>query len=209
MVNIYTELLVQDLKPLLTSTTVGYAEQVQRGVHRMERLLNDLLNFSRTIAAESAPDQPESKADLNLSLREALQTMQGRIEEAGATLSFASLPVVSGDQSQFAQVFQNLISNALKYRKPECKPTIQITASSPMSDAVIVIRDNGIGFEQSQSERIFGLFKRLYKDEYPGTGLGLAICKRIVERYGGRIWAESSPDQGAAFFLTFKKARQE
>jgi len=72
-----------------------------------------------------------------------------------------------------------------------------------------VIRDNGIGFEQSQSERIFGLFKRLYKDEYPGTGLGLAICKRIVERYGGRIWAESNPDQGAAFFLTFKKARQE
>jgi signal transduction histidine kinase len=207
MVNIYTELLVEDLKPLLNGKTVGYAEQVQRGVQRMERLLNDLLNFSRTIAAESVPDQPESMADLNLSLREALQTMQGRIEEERAILSFGSLPIVYGDQAQFAQVFQNLISNALKYRKPELKPVIQITASSPRSDAVIVIRDNGIGFEQSQSERIFGLFKRLYKDEYPGTGLGLAICKRIVERYGGRIWAESNPDQGAAFFLKFKKAR--
>jgi PAS domain S-box-containing protein len=206
MVNIYTQLLMDDLKPLLTNTTIGYAEQVQRGVHRMERLLKDLLNFSRVVASESAPDSPETMADLNLSVREAVQTMQGRIDEQGASLSIGKLPIIYGDQAQLAQVFQNLISNALKYRNSARAAIIEITGSSEGPEAIVVIRDNGIGFDQNQSERIFGLFKRLYKDEYPGTGLGLAICKRIVERYGGRIWAESSPDQGAAFFLAFKKA---
>jgi light-regulated signal transduction histidine kinase (bacteriophytochrome) len=135
--------------------------------------------------------------------------MQGRIDEAGATVSMDKLPKVPGDQAQFAQVFQNLISNALKYRKPGRPPVIQIMSCPDRSDACVVIRDNGIGFEQVQSERIFGLFKRLHKDAYPGTGLGLAICKRIVERYGGRIWAKSSPDQGAAFFVVFKGVAAE
>jgi signal transduction histidine kinase len=119
------------------------------------------------------------------------------------------LPTVHGDQAQLAQVFQNLISNALKYSKPGRPPVIQIMSCSDGFEARVAVRDNGIGFEQVQSERIFGLFKRLHKDEYPGTGLGLAICKRIVERYGGRIWAESSLDHGAAFFLAFRGAIPE
>jgi PAS domain S-box-containing protein len=209
MVNIYTQLLMRDLQPVLSGTTIGFAEEVQRGVARMERLLKDLLNFSRIVAAESAPEEPESLADLNLSVREAVQTMQGRIDEAGATVSMDTQPTVHGDQAQITQVFQNLISNALKYRKPGRPPVIEVVSCPQGSDACIAIRDNGIGFEQAQSERIFGLFKRLHKDEYPGTGLGLAICKRIVERHGGRIWAESSPDNGAAFFLAFKGAIPE
>jgi PAS domain S-box-containing protein len=204
MVNIYTQLLMRDLEPVLSPSTIGFAEEVQHGVARMERLLKDLLNFSRVVAAESAPEEPESLADLNLSAREAVQTMQGRIDEAGANVSMDKLPTVHGDQTQFAQVFQNLISNALKYRKPGRPPVIEIKCCLYGSEACVAVRDNGIGFEQAQSERIFGLFKRLHKDAYPGTGLGLAICKRIVERYGGRIWAESSPDQGAAFFVAFK-----
>ena len=175
----------------------------------MERLLKDLLNFSRVVAAESAPEEPESLADLNLSAREAVQTMQGRIDEAGATVSMDKLPTVHGDQAQFAQVFQNLISNALKYRKPGRPPVIEIKCCPDGSEACVAVRDNGIGFDQVQSERIFGLFKRLHKDAYPGTGLGLAICKRIVERYGGRIWAESRPDQVSAFFVAFKGAAAE
>ena len=99
-------------------------------------------------------------------------------------------------------VFLNLLSNAIKYRKPDERPCLHIRAEHEDSFWVVTVADNGIGFEPQFAERIFGLFKRLYRDEYPGTGLGLAIVKRIVERNGGRIWAESSPGQGARFHFT-------
>jgi len=102
-----------------------------------------------------------------------------------------------GDQSQLSQVFQNLISNSLKYRKTDQPPEIRITAQPEGSEWRISVADNGIGFEPRHAETIFGLFKRLHRENYPGTGLGLAICKRIIERHGGRIWAESEPNRGA------------
>jgi signal transduction histidine kinase len=104
-----------------------------------------------------------------------------------------------GDETQFAQLFQNLISNALKYAKPGVAPLIQIYSERLNNEWVISVRDNGIGFRQEFAGHIFGLFKRLHRGEYPGTGLGLAICKRIVERYGGRIWATSQPGEGSTF----------
>ena len=102
-------------------------------------------------------------------------------------------------------VFQNLISNALKYRKVAIAPRVQISARQEGSEWIISVKDNGIGFEQQYSQRIFGLFKRLHKDDYPGTGLGLAICHRIIERYGGRIWAESILGEGSAFHFTLRQ----
>jgi signal transduction histidine kinase len=99
-------------------------------------------------------------------------------------------------------LFQNLLSNAIKYRHPEHRPRIEISAVHENDEWIISVRDNGIGFDPQYKERIFGLFKRLHKHEYPGTGLGLAICQRIVSRYGGRIWAESSPGKGATFFFS-------
>jgi light-regulated signal transduction histidine kinase (bacteriophytochrome) len=98
-------------------------------------------------------------------------------------------------------VFQNILANALKYRKTEESPHIEVAALKEGADWVISVRDNGIGFDPQYAERIFGLFKRLHKDEYPGTGLGLAICQRIIERYGGRMWAKSQVGEGSTFFF--------
>jgi light-regulated signal transduction histidine kinase (bacteriophytochrome) len=100
------------------------------------------------------------------------------------------------------QVFQNLLSNALKYRKNDTRPVIRISAECDGINWTIAVADNGIGFDSQYAERIFGLFKRLHKTEYPGTGLGLAICRRIVERYNGRIWAESTLGQGSTFYFS-------
>jgi light-regulated signal transduction histidine kinase (bacteriophytochrome) len=108
-----------------------------------------------------------------------------------------------------AHVFQNVLSNALKYRKRGAPPEIQIAAVRDRDEWIVSVRDNGIGFDPRYSERIFGLFKRLYKDEYPGTGLGLAICKRIVERYGGRMWAQGRPDDGATFYFSLPRVAGE
>jgi PAS domain S-box-containing protein len=202
MVNIYTQLILDDLEagpPALGE----YAGFVKQGVSRMEGLIHDLLTFSRAVHADQSP---LGTADLSVALREAMSVLQSRIEESGATIVAGVLPKVRGDAMQMAHVFQNLISNALKYRKRGCPAEVHVSAAEDGSDWIVSVRDNGIGFEPQYAERIFGLFKRLYKEEYPGTGIGLAICKRIVERYGGRIWAEGKPGEGATFFFALPKA---
>jgi signal transduction histidine kinase len=116
------------------------------------------------------------------------------------------LPQVRGEAGQLTQLFQNLLSNALKYRRADVQPHIKVVALARDGEWQITVADNGIGFEQKYAERIFGLFKRLHRDEYPGTGVGLAICQRIVERHGGRIWAEGHPATGATFTFTLHAA---
>jgi len=145
-------------------------------------------------------------ANLGEALVEARAVLENRIREAGATIAAPELPSVRGDTAQLALVFQNLISNAIKYRKPDVAPEIQIHAEQNGSEWVISVRDNGIGFLPKYSELIFGLFKRLHAGEYPGTGLGLAICKRIVERYGGRMWAEGELEIGATLHFALPAA---
>lgn len=147
------------------------------------------------------PTPEHSTADLDLSWAEACSVLEARIAEVGATVTAGPLPRVCGDTAQLAYVFQNLLSNALKYRKEGLRPVITVDAEMQKEMWVIAVRDNGIGFDQKYAEGIFGLFKRLYRDEYPGTGLGLAICQRIVERYGGRVWAESELGIGSTFFV--------
>jgi signal transduction histidine kinase len=113
-----------------------------------------------------------------------------------------------GEESQLSHVFLNLLSNAIKYRNPAAPPNLRIKAQHVGEQWIVSISDNGIGFDQRHAERVFGLFKRLHRrEEYPGTGLGLAICKRIVERYGGRIWAESQPGIGTTFSFSLPEAR--
>ena len=199
IVNIYTQIILKELgeeKPGMAQ----YAAFVQQGVTRMEVLIQDLLTYSRAVHAEEIS---VGTADLTASLGEALSVLKNRIEESNSLITAEWLPTVRGDGSQMAHVFQNLLSNALKYRKkdtaassPHCLP------GKTAGRWIISVRDNGIGFESQYAERIFGLFKRLHKEEYPGTGLGLAICKRIVERYGGRIWAEGNPGAGATFYFS-------
>jgi signal transduction histidine kinase len=199
MINIYTQLLVREFAGR-SENAQQYANFIEGGVKRMEKLLSDLLIYSRTIHPETAK---VDNTDLSKSLAQALATLDNRIEESGADIEFNQLPTVSGDETQLAQVFQNLLSNALKYRRPDVSPRIVISAEQQGKEWVVSVTDNGIGFDQQYARRIFGLFKRLHKDAYPGTGLGLAICHRIIERCGGRMWAEGRPGDGSTFYLAF------
>ena len=203
MVNIYTQIILKEVGLKDGGTDSGklgkYADFVRQGVTRMEALIQDLLTFSRVVHDD---ELPIATADLSPALDEALYVLKNQIEESGCRITVPALPAVRGDTAQLAHVFQNLISNALKYRKNGATPEIEISFEQSGNDWVISVTDNGIGFEPQYAERIFGLFKRLHKEEYPGTGLGLAICRRIVERYGGRTWAEGRPGAGATFYFS-------
>src|SRR3954447_21783823 len=124
------------------------------------------------------------------------------MEETKASVTHDDLPTVTADHVQLVQLFQNLISNAIKYRKPQEPPQIHVSAEERAHEWVVSVRDNGIGIKPGYTERIFGVFKRLHGTEVPGTGIGLAICKRIVEKHGGQIWVNSEPGQGATFCFT-------
>ncbi|MCU1330351.1 MAG: sensor histidine kinase [Bryobacterales bacterium] len=197
MVNIYTQLLLRRHGGD-TPQAREYASIIHTGVNRMEALIHDLLTFSRIIHSE---ESPASLVDLSAAVAEATSVLRDRIEESRASIAAQQLPTVPGDTAQIAQVFQNLLSNAMKYQQSGTRPEIRITAECDDVNWTIAIKDNGIGFEPRYAERIFGLFRRLHKDEYPGTGLGLAICRRIVERHKGKIWAESTPGNGSTFYL--------
>jgi signal transduction histidine kinase len=203
VVKIFTQLLLRHYVPSEPKAR-EYSDLIQRSVTRMEALIRDLLKYSSTVQRE---ELPVGTADLSVSLSEAQTTLGSRLEESHAQVYSGPLPVVRGDAKQMAHVFQNLLSNAIKYRKADVPPEIHISAELSGDEWTIVVRDNGIGFEQQYAKKIFGLFKRLHKDEYPGTGLGLAICQRIVERYGGRMWAEGEPEQGASFFFALPAAQ--
>lgn len=201
--------------PLLLKAAAGestresaetYGTRIGSAVLRMQTLIQELLTYSRAVHEEARLDK---RADLNRALKDAERVQEDAITAAGARIACEELPTVRGDESQFSLVFQNLLSNALKYRDPDRTPEISISVRGDAEGTVIAFRDNGIGFHPDYAERIFGLFKRLFKDEYPGTGLGLAICKRIVERYAGKIWAVSAGEgQGASFFIWLPRVNE-
>ena len=131
------------------------------------------------------------------------------IDDTGATVTAGELPIVRADGTQITHVFQNLISNAVKYQPHGNRPEVRIDAACDAQKWTISVKDNGIGFEPQYAERIFGLFKRMHRDEYSGTRLGLAICRRIIGRHGGEIWAESILGQGATFRFTLPRSTTE
>lgn len=196
MVNSYSQLLVKRLNTSTPEQIQRYADFITSGAHRMQQLIEDLLSFARSVHSADAQSQP---VPLQVSLEQALDVLRPRIEESNAEIKIGDLPVVLGDETQLAQLFQNLLSNALKYARPGMTPQIEIESQPIGNEWITSVRDNGIGFRQEFAGHIFGLFKRLHRGEYPGTGLGLAICKRIVERYKGRIWATSEPGIGSVF----------
>ncbi len=171
-------------------------------VRRMQTLVSDLLNYSWVHNAELKT----ATLDANAVFRQALCSCQAAIQKTGAVVTSDPLPSVRADEKQFVQVLQNLFSNAVKYRRSDVCPRVHVTATPAESEWVFQVSDNGIGFEPQYAERIFGLFKRLHgHDKYEGAGLGLSICRRIVERHGGRMWAESEPGRGAQFFFTLPR----
>jgi PAS domain S-box-containing protein len=198
-VAIFSELLKQEYQGKLDSQGENFLSFVSGGARRMEMLVRDLLAYSRvTKASENEPETVDS----TLVLSELLDTLQNVIRETQATIISDPLPAIKIPKVHLQQVFQNLILNALKYRSSTL-PQVHISAKRDGASWLFVVNDNGIGIAPEYHETIFGLFQRLHsKDKYPGTGIGLAICKRIVERYGGRIWVESEIGQGATFFFT-------
>jgi light-regulated signal transduction histidine kinase (bacteriophytochrome) len=168
------------------------------GVARMQALINDLLAYSR-VETRGAELQP---TDCQMILRNVLLKLETVIQESGAKVTSDPLPTVAGDAGQLDQVFQNLISNAIKYRAGRT-PEVHVGAEQVGDEWVFSVRDNGIGIEPQYFERIFVLFQRLHtRNEYSGTGIGLALCKKIVERHGGHIWVEAKQGQGSTFYFT-------
>jgi light-regulated signal transduction histidine kinase (bacteriophytochrome) len=174
----------------------------------MRQLLRDLLTFSR--AAERP--EPFKRIDLGKVSREAADVFEASFRETCCRIEIGNMPVIEADESQIRQLFQNLVGNALRFRGEEA-PSIKIHGKlDGPGICEICVKDNGIGFEQQYAELIFRPFKRLHsRSQYEGTGMGLAICRKIVERHGGAIRAESEPGKGATFVirLPVKQARVE
>ena len=200
MVAAYTQLLSERYKGKLDETAdkfIGYASE---GALRMQVLIQDLLAFSRVGRNGDA----STKADCNAVMREVLQTLDSAIQESGAVVTYEDLPEVWADRTQVAQVFQNLIGNAIKFRQKD-SPVISVQAEKEKEGrySLISVSDNGIGIPPDNAENIFVVFQRLHaRTEYPGNGIGLAICKKIIERYGGRIWVEPQAGSGSVFKFT-------
>ena len=170
---------------------------------RMHDLINDLLTYSRITGA----DRAFSRVSMAGTCDQALRNLRFSIEEAGAVVTVGELPDVLADEVQLMQLFQNLIGNAVKFRRPGVAPEIAISARRGAGEWLISVRDNGIGIATTDQD-IFEIFRRLHSHaEYPGTGIGLAVCKCIVQHHQGRIWVESGPqEQGCTFFFTLPDA---
>jgi PAS domain S-box-containing protein len=201
MVASYTQLLAQRYQGQLDDKAKKYIDYAVDGALRMQRLITDLLTYSRA----KAQAQPATAIDSHAVLGEALRNLQSAIHENHALITNDELPVVHADITQLAQVFQNLIANAIKFHGSDA-PCIHVSADDCGHEWRFSVRDNGIGIEAQYAQRVFGIFQRLHtRQEYPGTGIGLAVCKRIVESHGGKIWVESEFGKGSVFFFTVKK----
>jgi PAS domain S-box-containing protein len=198
MVSSYTQLLARRYKGKLGSDADDFIAYAVDGAARMQRLIQDLLTYSRvgTKGREFVPTDCERLLD------RVLGDLKVAIEESGAVVTRDALPIVRGDETQIGQLLQNLIGNALKFHNQE-SPRVHVSSKRNGKEWIFSIRDNGIGIDAQYAERIFVIFQRLHRrEEYPGTGIGLAVCKKIVERHGGRIWVESNQQKGATFYFT-------
>ena len=196
MVASFTQLLARRYQGKLDADADEFIAFAGKGVARMQQLITDLLQCSR-IETQGKPLAPTNCETV---LDRALLNLKVTIEESGAVIVRGPLPTVMADESQLVRLFQNLIGNAIKFRRSSTPPRIEISSTGEDASWRFQVKDNGIGFEQRYAEKVFAVFQRLHtSDEYPGTGIGLAICKKIVERHGGSIWAASTPGQGATF----------
>jgi len=170
---------------------------VRTTAEKMNRLINDLLSFARL----STKAVLKSDIDMRALLQNVFDDMHSTIADRNVQLDMKDLPVAWGDPTMIRQVWVNLLSNALKFTRPRKQAKIEIGGTEEGEEIVYYIKDNGVGFNDEQGKRLFGFFERLKKEEFEGTGIGLVIVKRIVEKHGGRVWAEGKPDAGATFFF--------
>jgi signal transduction histidine kinase len=199
-IGIYSELLAAIPGIAQDERVPQYTETIRRGAKRMEALLEDLLSYAH---ASSIPDARPDATGARTALDAAIGNLNAAITESQARITVGAMPDVRIRESHLTQVFQNLLGNAIKYRRSNDPPNINVGAGRVNGSFVFSVADDGIGIAPNYSETIFGIFRRLHNSEqYTGTGMGLAICKRIVERYRGRIWVESEEGHGSTFFFT-------
>lgn len=204
MVSSYMQLLAERYESELDETGQRYIHYAVDGAGRMQNLVRDLLSFSR-VGSRGMEKVP---TDLNGVVGQTLNNFEVAIKDCGAVVSSDDLPTVNGDPAQLTQLFQNLISNAIKFHGAT-QPEVRISAERRPDEWLFTVTDNGVGFDAKYAERVFVIFKRLHsRDEYPGTGIGLAICKKIIERHGGRIWAESEIGRGTTIFFTLPQSEE-
>jgi signal transduction histidine kinase len=198
MVATYTQLLAERYRGKLDADADKYIHYAVDGALRMQKLVQDLLTFSR-VGRQALAMQ---STDCNVVLETALTNLEAAMQESHAVVEHAQLPTVMADSSQLVQVLQNLIGNAIKFRgtKP---PLIRVSAEAQGKEWVLSVADNGIGIAADHMEEVFVIFRRLHtRSEYPGNGIGLSICKKIIEQHGGRIWIESEAGHGSTFRFT-------
>jgi two-component system CheB/CheR fusion protein len=205
MVVNFTELLGQEYTGKLGKEADQFIAYSMEGALRIEALLRALLAYWEVTEREPGDLVP---IDSGAVLAKALFNLQAAIGESGATVTFDPLPILLAEEVMLTQVFQNLISNSIKYRGEET-PEIHVSAERAAEGWIFSVRDNGIGIDPQDAGRVFGMFKRLHGSEVSGTGIGLALCKKVIERHGGRVWVESETGRGATFKFTIPNRYKE
>jgi signal transduction histidine kinase len=199
----FSQMLEQTSRDRLGKEALEYLGFIREGGKRMQSLIQDLLQLSR-IGVHPGATEPVSTQAV---AKQVLDQLQSDLGQARAVIHTGQLPVVSGDPGQLGQLFQNLIANGIKFHLPGVQPELRIDATREGDKWHFVFSDNGIGIPAEHLEAIFVIFRRLHtSEEFPGSGIGLALCRKIVERHGGRIWAESTPGQGSRFHFTLPVA---
>ena len=203
MVVNYTELLGREYVGKLGKEADQFISYSVEGALRIEALLKGLLAYWEVNGREQ---DGFASIDCGVVLAKALVNLQAAIAQSGAIVTSDPLPTVVAEEIMLMQLFQNLISNSIKYRSEEI-PRIHVSVEREGEGWLFAVRDNGIGIDPQDASRVFGMFRRLHGNEIPGTGIGLALCKKIVERKGGRIWVESEAGRGATFKFTIPASR--
>jgi PAS domain S-box-containing protein len=206
----FIRLLLQREEERLDPTSSRYLNIIAESSNRMDRLIDDLLSFSRTGRTE----MQVQRVELDDLVREVRQELAPEMEGRRITWEVSPLPAVAGDATLLQRVWMNLLSNAIKFTAPRAEAHIEIGVIRGGADekgqATIYVRDNGVGFDPQYAHKLFGVFQRLHReDEFEGSGIGLATVRRIIHRHGGRVWAEGELDHGATFYFTLKEAKEE
>jgi PAS domain S-box-containing protein len=195
----FSKLLVEEFGPTLDPSAQQYLQRIQSGAQKMGVLVDELLNLAK-VGRHAVRLQP---TNLNAMVAEMIAMLQPDVEGRQVEWKIADLPAVECDPVLVKQVFQNLLTNALKFTRPRAQAVIEVGYEDDGGHPVFMVRDNGVGFNMKYVDKLFGVFQRLHStDEFEGTGIGLVTVQRIVRKHGGRVWAEAEPDKGAAFYFT-------